>query len=298
LLQTIMMRILIVEDEEHLADLLAEVLGREGHVAKTASDGRSGLTRALSEDFDLLVVDWMLPDLDGVQVVKRLRAADVRVPILMLTARAQVEDRVEGLDAGADDYRPKPFAFPELLARVRALSRRPPENETEGTVLTAGDVALDPVRHEVRCAGERLDLTAKEFALLATLMQRPGQVFTRSVLLDTVWGGAPPVLTPTWSTYIFTTCARSSTRAKNPPGSEPCTARDIPSTRDQNTQDRTRLKGKNQSRKRDARENALAPDAELRGHLCAHPPLSSDSGSGRLLAGTYQPAGHTPHAGG
>ncbi|HEX5912323.1 MAG TPA: response regulator, partial [Rubrobacter sp.] len=87
------MRILIVEDEEHLADLLAEVLGREGHVATTASDGRSGLTRALSEDFDLLVVDWMLPDLDGTQVVKRLRAADVRVPILMLTARAQIEDR-------------------------------------------------------------------------------------------------------------------------------------------------------------------------------------------------------------
>ena len=95
MLQKIMMRILIVEDEEHLADLLAEVLGREGHVAKTASDGRSGLTRALSEDFELLVVDWMLPDLDGVQVVKRLRAAEVRVPILMLTARTQVEDRVE-----------------------------------------------------------------------------------------------------------------------------------------------------------------------------------------------------------
>ena len=196
------MRILIVEDEEHLADLLAEVLGREGHVAKTASDGRSGLTRALTEDFDLLVVDWMLPDLDGTQVVKRLRAADVRVPILMLTARAQVEDRVEGLDAGADDYLPKPFAFPELLARVRALARRPPENETEGTVLTAGDIALDPIRHEVQRAGERVDLTAKEFALLATLMQRPGQVFTRSVLLDTVWGGTTGAYTNVVDLYI------------------------------------------------------------------------------------------------
>jgi DNA-binding response OmpR family regulator len=202
LLQTIMMRILIVEDEEHLADLLAEVLGREGHVANTASDGRSGLTLALSEDFDLLVVDWMLPDLDGIQVVKRLRAADVRVPILMLTARAQVEDRVEGLDAGADDYLPKPFAFPELLARVRALSRRPPENATEETVLTVGDVALDPVRHEVRRAGERVDLTAKEFALLATLMQRPGQVFTRSVLLDTVWDGTTGAYTNVVDLYI------------------------------------------------------------------------------------------------
>jgi DNA-binding response OmpR family regulator len=197
-----MLRILIVEDEEHLTDLLTEVLGREGHVAKTASDGRSGLTRALSEDFDLLMVDWMLPDLDGVQVVKRLRAADVRVPILMLTARAQVEDRVEGLDAGADDYLPKPFAFPELLARVRALSRRPPEKEAEETVLTAGDIALDPVRHEVRRAGERLELTAKEFALLATLMQRPGQVFTRSVLLDTVWGGTTGAYTNVVDLYI------------------------------------------------------------------------------------------------
>jgi DNA-binding response OmpR family regulator len=197
-----MMRILIVEDEEHLAGLLAEVLGREGHVTKTASDGRSGLTRALSEDFDLLVVDWMLPDLGGIQVVKRLRAADVRVPILMLTARAQVEDRVEGLDAGADDYLPKPFAFPELLARVRALARRPPEPETVGTVLTAGDVALDPIRHEVRRAGERVDLTAKEFALLATLMQRPGQVFTRSVLLDTVWGGTTGAYTNVVDLYI------------------------------------------------------------------------------------------------
>jgi DNA-binding response OmpR family regulator len=106
------MRILIIEDEEHLADLLAEVLGREGHVAEAASEGRTALARALTEDFDLLVVDWMLPDLDGVQVVKRLRAADVRVPVLMLTARDQVEDRVEGLDAGADDYLPKPFALP------------------------------------------------------------------------------------------------------------------------------------------------------------------------------------------
>ena len=144
----------------------------------------------------------MLPDLDGVQVVKRLRAAEVHVPILMLTARAQVEDRVEGLDAGADDYLPKPFAFPELLARVRALARRPPEPETDGTVLRAGDVALDPVRHEVRRAGERVDLTAKEFALLATLMQRPGQVITRSVLLDIVWGGTTGAYTNVVDLYI------------------------------------------------------------------------------------------------
>ena len=197
-----MMRILIVEDEEHLARLVAEVLGREGYAAEVVGDGRMALARALVEPFDLIVLDWMLPDLDGVQVVKRLRAADVGVPVLMLTARSQVEDRVEGLDAGADDYLPKPFAFPELLARVRALARRPPEKEGEDTALTAGDVVLDPGRHEVRRAGERIDLTAKEFALLATLMQRPGQVFTRSVLLDTVWGGTTGAYTNAVDLYV------------------------------------------------------------------------------------------------
>ena len=197
-----MMRILIVEDEEHLARLVAEVLGREGYAAETAFDGRTALARALVEDFDLLVLDWMLPDLDGVQVVRRLRAADVGVPVLMLTARSQLEDRVEGLDAGADDYLAKPFAFPELLARVRALARRPPERIERGTVLAAGDVVLDPGRHEVRRAGERIDLTAKEFALLATLMQRPGQVFTRSVLMDTVWGGTTGAQTNAVDLYV------------------------------------------------------------------------------------------------
>jgi two-component system OmpR family response regulator len=197
-----MMRILIVEDEEHLARLVAEVLGREGYAAEVVGDGRMALARALVEPFDLIVLDWMLPDLDGVQIVKRLRAADVGVPVLMLTARSQVEDRVEGLDAGADDYLPKPFAFPELLARVRALARRPPEKGGEDTALTAGDVVLDPGRHEVRRAGERIDLTAKEFALLATLMQRPGQVFTRSVLLDTVWGGTTGAYTNAVDLYV------------------------------------------------------------------------------------------------
>jgi two-component system OmpR family response regulator len=197
-----MMRILVVEDEGHLATLVAEVLGREGYAAEVVGDGRTALARALVEPFDLLVVDWMLPDLDGVQVIKRLRAADVGVPVLMLTARSQVEDRVEGLDAGADDYLPKPFAFPELLARVRALARRPPEKEAKETVLAAGDVVLDPGRHEVRRGAERIDLTAKEFALLATLMQRPGQVFTRSVLLDTVWGGTTGTYTNSVDLYV------------------------------------------------------------------------------------------------
>src|SRR3712207_1557378 len=134
-----MMRILVVKDEEHLARLIAEVLTKEGYAVETAGNGRSGLARVLSEEFDLLILDWMLPDLSGIQILRRLRAAELGVPVLMLTARTQIEDRVEGLDAGADDYLPKPFAFPELLARIRALVRRPPEKKAEETVLTAGE---------------------------------------------------------------------------------------------------------------------------------------------------------------
>jgi DNA-binding response OmpR family regulator len=184
-----MMRILLVEDEDRLARRLAQVLGGEGYAAETVGDGRSALTRALMEPFDLLIVDWMLPDLDGIQVVRRLRAAEMNVPILMLTARGQIEDRVTGLDAGADDYLAKPFAITELLARVRALSRWPREEKKTDSVLRAGDISLDPARHVVWRGEDRVDLSAKEFALLATLMQRPKQIFTRSVLLDTVWGG-------------------------------------------------------------------------------------------------------------
>jgi DNA-binding response OmpR family regulator len=197
-----MMRILVIEDEERLARLISRVLREEGYDAETALDGRSALTRALAEPFDLLIVDWMLPDLDGIEVIKRLRAADMSVPVLMLTARTQIEDRVQGLDAGADDYLPKPFAFPELLARVRALSRWPREEKQAETVLAAGDVTLDPHRHVVWRDGEQVRLSAKEFALLATLLRRPGQVFTRSILLDTVWGGSADVYTNVVDLYI------------------------------------------------------------------------------------------------
>ena len=197
-----MKRILIVEDEAKLARLISRVLGEEGYVVVTAGEGRSGLSRALLEDFDLVILDWMLPDRSGIQIVRRLRAAEVGVPVLMLTARDQIEDRVEGLDAGADDYLPKPFAFPELLARVRALARRPRGEEGDSAILGAGDVTLDPVRHVVRHRGETVDLTAKEFALLATLLQRPGQVFTRPVLLDTVWGASPEVYANVVDLYI------------------------------------------------------------------------------------------------
>ena len=198
-----MPRLLIIEDEERMAQMLARVLREEGYVAETATDGRSGLSRALDDTFDLLIVDWMLPERSGVQIVRGLRAADIHIPVLMLTARGQVEDRVEGLDAGADDYLPKPFALPELLARVRALTRRPAGGGTSvEAVMRVGDVTLDPVRHVVRLKEERIELTAKEFALLATLMQRPGQVVSRSVLLDTVWGVPGEVSTSVVELYV------------------------------------------------------------------------------------------------
>src|ERR671916_2961364 len=152
---TYVLRILVVEDEERLARLISRVLGEEGHAVETEVNGRQALMRALAGEYDLLIVDWMLPELSGVQLVKRLRAAEVGTPVIMLTARDQIEDRVEGLDAGADDYLPKPFAFPELLARVRALTRRPRTVEqTSGAVLRAGHVTLDPVRHVVRHGDE------------------------------------------------------------------------------------------------------------------------------------------------
>ncbi len=155
-----MPRVLIIEDEEKMARTLARVLREEGHVAEIAADGRTGLSRALGDTFDLLIVDWMLPERSGVQIVRALRAADVHIPVLMLTARGQLDDRVEGLDAGADDYLPNPFALPELLARVRALTRRQGDGSPAGAAIQVGDVTLDPVRHVVRRGDERIDLTA------------------------------------------------------------------------------------------------------------------------------------------
>src|SRR5215203_4454883 len=156
-----MTRILFVEDEEKVAQMVTQLLREEGYAVETVGDGRSGFARALDGSFDLLILDWMLPDRSGLQIVRGLRAAEIGVPVLMLTARDQIEDRVEGLDAGADDYLPKPFAFPELLARVRALARRPWVEKSAIPALSAGDVTLDPVRHEVRRGGERIELTAK-----------------------------------------------------------------------------------------------------------------------------------------
>ncbi len=179
------MRVLVVEDEERMAALIAAGLAREGHAVDVAGDGETGLAMARAAPFDIVVLDVMLPRMDGFTLCRALRGRDAGVPVLMLTARGEIEDRVEGLDAGADDYLVKPFAMSELQARVRALTRRGGERTA---ALRAGDLLLDPLRREVQRGGRRLELTAREFNLLEFLMRRRGEVLSRAAILDAVWG--------------------------------------------------------------------------------------------------------------
>ena len=179
------MRVLVVEDELKMLRALRRGLEQEGYAVDTASDGDEGLYLATENAYDAIVLDVMLPGVDGFEVCRRLREGSRWAPVLMLTARDAVGDRIEGLDAGADDYLAKPFAFGELLARLRALLRR---GATERpAVLRAGDVTLDPAAHLVTRAGLQVRLSAREFALLEYLMRRPGQVVSRSDVLEHVW---------------------------------------------------------------------------------------------------------------
>jgi DNA-binding response OmpR family regulator len=180
------MHILVVEDEKRLARLLQRILEEQQHIVELAFDGETALDLAAQGGFDLIIMDVMLPSKDGVNVTRELRSSGVASPVLMLTARDAVEDRVRGLDAGADDYLVKPFAFDELLARVRALGRR--RTEPLGTTqLRVGDLTLDLVRHEARRTDKLVELTAKEFALLEYLMRHAGQTVTRTQITDHVW---------------------------------------------------------------------------------------------------------------
>ncbi|HKP18790.1 MAG TPA: response regulator transcription factor [Gaiellaceae bacterium] len=179
------MRILIVEDELRMAGLLRRGLTGEGLAADVASSGEDALWMAQAHDYDAVVLDVMLPGLDGFETCRRLRSAGVWVPVLMLTARDAVEDRVAGLDSGADDYLVKPFAFAELLARLRAVTRR--GDAERPAVLTVDDLRLDPATREVTRGSTAIALSAKEFALLETFMLRPGQVLTRLLLLEHAW---------------------------------------------------------------------------------------------------------------
>lgn len=180
------MKILIVEDEQKTGDYLKQGLSEAGFVTELASNGVDGLHLALTGDFDLLVLDVMLPGFNGWQVMERLRQNGKHLPVLFLTARDQVEDRVKGLDLGADDYLVKPFAFSELLARVRTLLRRG-KNGLEPSILRAANLELDLLRRRVVRAGNRIELTAKEFALLELLLRRQGEVLPRSMIASQVW---------------------------------------------------------------------------------------------------------------
>lgn len=179
------MRVLVVEDEVKLAGLLRRGLVEEGHVVDVVHRGDDGAWMAAEYPYDAVLLDVMLPGLDGFEVCRRMRAAGVWSPVIMLTARDAVEDRVTGLDAGADDYLAKPFAFAELLARMRALVRRGPVERP--TLLEAGGLRLDPAARQVFRGDEEIVLSPREFALLEVMIRRPGQVFTREQLLDRAW---------------------------------------------------------------------------------------------------------------
>ncbi len=179
------MRVLVVEDEAKLAQLLARGLREEGYAVDVTGRGEESLWMAKANPYDAILLDVMLPGADGFEICRRLRSSGVWSPVLMLTARDAVDDRVSGLDAGADDYLAKPFSFEELLARIRALVRRAPAERP--VVLEAGDLRLDPVSHRAWRGDAELELSAKEFSLLELLVRRPGKVFTRSELLDGAW---------------------------------------------------------------------------------------------------------------
>lgn len=208
-----MSRILIIEDEAPMRTALADVLNGEGYRALTAADGESGLKRALAEKPDLILLDLMMPKLDGYQVCAELRRLAVTTPVLMLTAKGQVEDRVTGLDAGADDYLVKPFSTEELLARVRALLRRVEKQTRTPAKLKLGDVEIDLARQTAARGRKQIHLTAKEFSMLRLLAEAEGEPVTRERFLDVVWGYAAFPTTRTVDNHIASLRAKLE---KNP----------------------------------------------------------------------------------
>ena len=180
------MRVLIIEDDVDTASYISKGLTEEGHAVDHFADGRDGLLQATAEDYDVIIVDRMLPGVDGLNLVRTLRGVGKQIPVLFLTSLGGVDDRVNGLEAGGDDYVTKPFAFSELLARLHALARRPPLKGEE-TVLRVADLEMDLVRRTVRRGGQSIDLQPREFRLLEFLMRNQGRIVTRTMLLERVW---------------------------------------------------------------------------------------------------------------
>jgi two-component system OmpR family response regulator len=181
------MRILICEDDAETSGFIERGLAELGHVVTSAADGEQALRLGAAQGFDVIVLDRMLPQIDGIEILRRWRADGVRTPVLMLTALGGIVDRVGGLEAGADDYLVKPFAFAELAARLTALLRRPPINDTP-TRLENGSISLDLLRREIRREGREIHLQPREFALLEQLVRNAGKVVTRTMFLESVWG--------------------------------------------------------------------------------------------------------------
>ncbi len=194
------MRILVVEDDHTISRAIKKGLEQESFAVDVVYDGETGFDLASSETFDVIILDLMLPKIDGITLTKKLRKLNIHTPILMLTAKAEIDDRVTGLNSGADDYLTKPFAFVELLARVKALVRRPSQQIPE--ILTVADLTLNAISYEVKRAGKPVVLSRKEFALLSFLIQHAGKIVTKDQIINHVWNYDADILPNTVEVYI------------------------------------------------------------------------------------------------
>ncbi len=194
------MRILVVEDERRIAQSIKQGLEQEAYAVDIVYDGQEGYNLATTEEYDLMILDRLLPEMDGIELCKRLREKNIHVPILMLTAKGQLNDKVEGLDAGADDYLVKPFAFEELLARIRALKRRPRTNIKN--ILIAHNLSLNTQTYTVKRGKTDINLTQKEFALLEYLLRHPGKILTKNQIMNHVWDYDADILPNTVEAFI------------------------------------------------------------------------------------------------
>jgi DNA-binding response OmpR family regulator len=194
------MRILVVEDEHKIANSIKRGLMQEGYAVDVAYDGEEGYDLASNEDYDVIILDLMLPKMDGMTICKKLRSEENHTPILILTAKGEVGDKVEGLNSGADDYLVKPFAFAELVARIKALSRRPKEGL--GTILTSGELVLNTVDFSVKNSGDEITLSKKEFSLLEYLLRHKGRVVSKEQIIQSVWDYEADILPNTVEVFI------------------------------------------------------------------------------------------------